>query len=68
MDAEQQEFKMVEAVTAEGLEEGVNLMLEQGWRLHGVTMMASQPGGLGTAGLAYRFVQALVRVSSGPAT
>jgi hypothetical protein len=56
-----QKFKMVEAATAGGLEEGVNLMLDQGWQLHGVTMMATEPAGLGRAGVTCRFVQALVR-------
>jgi hypothetical protein len=55
------EFKMVDSATLSGLEEGVNLMLDQGWALHGVTMMATEPGGLGTAGLTCRYVQALVR-------
>jgi hypothetical protein len=56
-----QEFRMVEAATANGLQEGVNQLLDQGWRLHGVTMMATELGGLGTAGVTCRFVQALVR-------
>lgn len=54
-----QEFKMVESRTSEGLEQGVNLLLSHGWRLHGVTMMAHRPGRPGTAGMS-RFVQALV--------
>lgn len=55
-----QEFKMVESRTPEGLEQGVNLLLGHGWRLHGVTMLATEPGRLGTAGMNCRFVQALV--------
>lgn len=61
----QQEFKMVEAATPDGLEQGVNLMLNQGWRLHGFTVMATEPRGLGYAGVTCRFVQALVREAGG---
>jgi hypothetical protein len=56
-----QEYKLVESGTAKGLEQGVNMMLDQGWRLHGVTMMATGPGELGTVGPKCWFVQALVR-------
>ena len=60
MSDQQQKFMMVESQTAKGLEEGVNLMLDQGWRLHGVSMMATEPAGIGRAGVTCRFVQALV--------
>lgn len=60
-----QEFKMVESDTAKGLEQGVAMMLDQGWQLHGVTMMATEPRGLGYAGVTCRFVQALVRQVGG---
>ena len=62
---ERQEFKMVEAATPAGLEEGVNSLLDQGWWIHGGTMMATEPRGLGTASVTCRFVQALIRETGG---
>ena len=53
------EFKMVESRTPSGLEEGVNEMLDDGWMLHGSTMMASTPVGDGS--VLHTYVQALVR-------
>jgi hypothetical protein len=50
-------FKLVSARTSGGLEEGVNEMLEDGWELHGVTMMASTPVGDGS--VVHEFVQAI---------
>lgn len=54
-----QEYKLVESGNPEGLEQGVNDMLEKGWELLGVPMHASTPVGDGTT--IHRWVQAVVR-------